>query len=169
MNKVKVSIKRKVILKCKEEISKCILYFLYKGFKVLYKYDNELKKELMGLPENFSVNIQIAPKGYRLCLSKKNEEVSKRKRNANPDMNICFNNIDVAFKTLIGLKGISKAYSEHAFTLKGNVNEGMKLVRCIDIIEAYLFPKFMAKRILKQIPKKTLNPIRTYMHVIFEY
>ena len=43
----------------------------------------------------------------------------------------------------------------------------MSLVRCIDIVEAYLFPKFITKNILKEIPKKSMGLVRCYGNVLF--
>ena len=45
----------------------------------------------------------------------------------------------------------------------------MSFVRCVDIVEAYLFPKFITKRILKEVPKKYANIITTYRYVLFNF
>ena len=66
------------------------------------------------------------------------------------DLEITFKSIDVAFLMFTGRLGVSKAYAEHRFTLKGEIGKAMSLVRCIDIVEAYLFPKFITKNILKE-------------------
>ena len=66
-----------------------------------------------------------------------------------------------------GRLGVSKAYAEHRFTLKGEIGKAMSLVRCIDIVEAYLFPKFITKNILKEIPKKSMGLVRCYGNVLF--
>ena len=42
---MKQSIKRKMGISTKKFISKIVLFFLYKGFKVTYKYDENVKKE----------------------------------------------------------------------------------------------------------------------------
>ena len=65
-----------------------------------------------------------------------------------------------------GRLGVAKAYAEHRFTLKGEINQTMSLVRVIDLVEAYLFPKFITKNILKEVPKKEANMLRTYICVI---
>lgn len=62
-----------------------------------------------------------------------------------------------------GRLGVSKAYAEHRFTLKGEIGKAMSLVRCIDIVEAYLFPSIITKNILKYKPQKSMGIIKTYV------
>ena len=164
--KIKVSIKRKIIIKIKETISKIILYFLYKGFQILYKYDENLKYEINNLEDNFSIKLQLKNKGYSLILVKTSSSIKRVKSLSNPDIVICFKSVDSAFNVLIGRIGISTAYARHSFTLKGDISTAISIVRCINIIEAYLFPKFITKNILKEIPKKNLSIISTYIHVL---
>ena len=83
------------------------------------------------------------------------------------DLEITYKSIDVAFLMFTGRLGVSKAYAEHRFTLKGEIGKAMSLVRCIDIVEAYLFPKFITKNILKEIPKKSMGLVRCYGNVLF--
>ena len=163
---MEVSLKRKLELNFKEKISKIILFFLYKGFKILYKYDENLQYEIDNLKEGFSIKLQLKSNGYSLILLKTKETIRKAKFISNPDIVICFKSIDAAFNVLIGKIGISNAYSRHSFTLKGDISIAMSIVRCINIIEAYLFPKFITKRILKKLPKKNLNMLETYFHVL---
>ena len=163
---MKISLKRKLLLNIKESISKIILFFLYRGFKVLYKYDENLRYEIDNLKEDFSIKLQLKTNGYSLILVKTKYGIKKVKFISNPDIVICFKSIDAAFNVLIGRIGISDAYSRHSFTLKGDISTAMSIVRCINTIEAYLFPKFITKKILKELPKKNLNILETYIHVL---
>lgn len=81
-------------------------------------------------------------------------------------MTIEFRNIDAAFLVLSGQIGVAQAYSQHRFTLRGGIADCMSFVQCVEIIEAYLFPGFIAKKILKAIPKKEISPVSVYWHAI---
>lgn len=70
---------------------------------------------------------------------------------------------------LTGRLGVSGAYAGHRFTLSGEISEAMSFVRCIDIVEAYLFPKFITKHILKEVPRKQANMLKTYRYVLFNF
>ena len=165
---MKVSLKRKLIIYFKETICKIVLFFLYRGFKILYQYDRTVKEEIKEWEDDFTIQIQLNPNGSNLYLRKNPKGITKEKKVSNPDIVICFKSIDSAFLVFIGMIGISQAYAQHRFTLKGEIEKAMSLVRCIDTIEAYLFPKFITKKILKQIPKKEMKIVKTYIRILLE-
>lgn len=160
---MKQSIKRKMGISTKKFISKIVLFFLYKGFKVTYKYDENVKKEIDSLDNGFTAVIDTGIDNVKLIIKKENNKLIRLKDTENADIEIVFKSIDVAFLMFIGKLGVSKAYAEHRFTLKGEISKAMVLVRCIDIVESYLFPKIITKGILKYQPKKSIGIVRTYI------
>ena len=66
-----------------------------------------------------------------------------------------------------GRLGVSKASAEPRFTLKGEIGEAMSIVRCMDIVEAYLFPEIITRNILKAQPSKKIGILRTYLLTLF--
>ena len=175
---MKISIKRKIEVNFKRITSKIVLFFLYRGFKVLYHYDNNLKQELDALDDKLSIRLQLQKNDYSLILLKdknkikrikdKNNKNNKKENSNKEDIIITFKSIDSAFIVLTGRAGIAHAYARHSFTLKGDISKAMALVRCINIVEAYLFPKILTKNILKEIPHRNLNIFSTYFHVMFD-
>lgn len=59
MNKYKISVKKRFSNLVKSSISKIVLFFLYRGFKVLYKKDSRVKKELDDLEEGFALELKV--------------------------------------------------------------------------------------------------------------
>jgi hypothetical protein len=166
MKKMKISLKKKFIIKIKNEISKIVLFFLYKGFKVTYKHDDNVKKEIDSWKNGFSAVIDTGVKNTKLIIKKENNKIVKLKKIENPDIEIKFKSLEAAFLIFTGRLGVSKAYAEHRFTLKGEIGKAMSLVRCIDIVEAYLFPNIITKNILKYKPQKSMGIIRTYVFAL---
>ena len=164
---MKISLKRKMIIKIKKIISKIVLFFLYKGFKVTYKYDDNVKKEIDSWKDGFSFTVDTGEKGVKLTLKKENGKIIRVKEFKNADIEIVFKSLDVAFLMFTGRLGVSKAYAEHRFTLKGEIGEAMSIVRCMDIVEAYLFPEIITRNILKSQPNKKIGIIRTYLLTVF--
>jgi hypothetical protein len=82
------------------------------------------------------------------------------------DLAIYFKNIEAAFLVVTGQIGIAQAYAEHRFTLKGDIFITMPLVRALNITEAYLFPGFMAKKLMKRMPDRSNNKFNIYMATI---
>ena len=64
---------------------------------------------------------------------------------------------------LSGQVGVAGAYARHGFVLKGDIARAMSVVRCMDLAEAYLFPKLISKKILKEVPEKRMGLLRTYL------
>lgn len=164
---MKKSLKRKVVIKIKKYISKIVLFFLFRGFKVTCKYDDVVKKEVESWNDGFTASINTGLEDANLIIKKENGKLVKLKIAEKLDLEITFKSIDAAFLMFTGRLGVSKAYAEHRFTLKGEIGKAMSLVRCIDVVEAYLFPKLITKNILKEIPKKSMGLARCYGKVLF--
>ncbi len=157
------SYKKRVAIAIEKLVSKIVLFFLFKGFKVTYKYDENVRKEIDSLQDGFTAAIDTGEKDIKLIIRKKDNKIIRLKQVENADIEIVFKSIDVAFRMFTGRLGVSRAYAEHRFTLKGEIAQAMCLVRCIDIVEAYLFPKLITKNILKYQPKKNIGLLRTYI------
>lgn len=151
----------------KKIIANIVLFFLYRGFKVIYKIDDKVKREIDNWEDGFSIKIVTCKNGPYLNIKKESGKLIRIKdKNKNASIEIMFKNFNSAFLLLTGRKGISQAYAEHRFLLKGNIMDAMSFVRCTDIVEAYLFPKIITKKILKEVPKRKLNILLVYIRII---
>lgn len=166
---MRVSIKRKMIWQTKVLISRIVLFFLYRGFKIVNKLEPKVYKETSNWKEGYTIKIQTCTNGPSLLLEKKNNGIAKLKQEQKCDLEIIFKNLDTAFLLLTGRLGIAKAYCEHRFLLKGNIMEAMSLVRCLDIVETYLFPRFIAKHLVKKMEPLKVPRMITYIRVIMNY
>lgn len=161
---------KKLIRWIKIQISKIVLFFLYRAFHVAYHLDTNIEEEIDSWNENRQIEIKTEEKGPSLILQKTNGEI-KRIKEKTKESDICieFKSLDAAFLMLTGRLGVAMAYAEHRFMLKGDISQAMSFVRCVDMIESYLFPYFMTKRILKAKYKKQISSIQMYLHVIFNW
>ena len=82
------------------------------------------------------------------------------------DVTIRFKSPSDAFRVFTGQISVGQAYAQHKFVLRGDMALAMPFVRCVDITEGYLFPEFLAKRILKRLPEKEVSPARVYAAVV---
>ena len=162
-----ISLKRKIVIKIKRIISKIVLFFLYKGFKVTYKHDENVKKEIDSWKDGFSFIVDTGEKNVFLTLKKESGKIVRVKNMQDVDIEIVFKSLDVAFLMFTGKLGVSRAYAEQRFTLKGEIGEAMSIVRCMDIVEAYLFPEIITRNILKAQPSKKIGILRTYLLTLF--
>ena len=135
-----------------------VLQFLYRGMKVLYKLDYRMKEELDGWRENKTLRIQIM-NGPSITMTYTYLQ-GLQKTHQTPDITIVFKSVHTAFLVFTGMMSVKQAYLEHRFSLKGDVYESMRFVRCVDLVETYLFPRFMTKRILDHYEKKLKTKLK---------
>ena len=145
-----------------------VLQVLFRAIRVLSHCDSRVKQELLQMPQGRTVGLAVSPdeKAPRLTFSVSGGTVHKAPRDLRPDIQIVFKNETMAFRVFTGRMGIAGAYAVHAFTLRGNINETMGIVRVVDLVEGYLFPKFMTRRILKEVPEKELPTLAVYLRLI---
>ena len=142
----------------KKMVSAVILHFLFHGLNVLYQKDERVRLEVEEWEDGFT-------------WGKKTEEGLLRLygREAVPeamDLMIRFKSVDAAFLVMSGQVGVAGSYARHGFVLKGDIARAMSIVRCMDLVEAYLFPRLISKKILKEVPGKRMGLLHTYLAVL---
>lgn len=145
-----------------------VLQVLYRAIRVLSHCDSSVRQELLALPEGQIIRFSVSPHERSKCLTFQilQGTIRKAKPEVVPDIHITFKNEAMAFRVFTGRMGIAGAYAAHAFILKGNINEAMGIVRVVDRVEGYLFPRFMSRRILKEIPRKQVPTLVVYLRLI---
>lgn len=153
----------------KETICKVFAHFLYRGMKVLYKRDERVKNEIDNIKEGtcFVLKYGLEPTSKFTAIVKTPKGLKKRKELKDTDIVITFKTIDLAFKVMTGQKGLSTSYSEHDFILKGSINECMGFVRIVELVMTHLLPKKMLKKILREVPDRSISMFRTYVCALF--
>lgn len=145
-----------------------VLQVLFRAVRVLSRCDSRIRQELLDLPQGLTVKLSVSPAvdSRSLSLAVADGTVRRADKTAKPDIHIVFKNEAMAFRVFTGRMGIAGAYAAHAFTLRGNINQTMGVVRIVDMVEGYLFPRFMTRRILKEVPKKELTTLAVYLRLI---
>ena len=145
-----------------------VLQVLFRAIRVLSRCDSRIRRELLDLPRGQTIKLSVSPAEHSrsLTFTVADGTVHRADKSAAPDIHIVFKNETMAFRVFTGRMGIAGAYAAHAFTLRGNINQTMGVVRIVDMVEGYLFPRFMTRRILKEAPKKELPTLAVYLRLI---
>ena len=145
-----------------------IFWFLGRGFQSVASFDKAAGEEISGLNDLMYILLKVEPNGPSMVMQKRNGKLNfvGAKIPDKVDLAIYFKNIEAAFLVVTGQIGIAQAYAEHRFTLKGDIFITMPLVRALNITEAYLFPGFMAKKLMKRMPDRSNNKFNIYMATI---
>ncbi len=162
-----------VILKPKKKrlkiwIASIVLWFLGRAFQGVVSFDKGANEEVKSIPDGTIVMLKINPIGPFMSLEKRGDKFLYlgAVEMKNPDIAINFKNIEGAILVLTGQLGIAQAYAEHRFTLKGDIFPTMSIVRVLYLVEAYLFPKFMSKKLLKEMPDKETGKLNIILATI---
>ncbi len=148
----------------KSKLNAFIFKLLVKGINGANLYDTRVRQELADLPQPFTVSLAVFGQGTYITFKTSAEGVF-RCENDNADLQIVFKNAKIARKVLLGKVSIATAFSCHALLLKGDIYKAMGLVRVINIVENYLFPRFYTKAIPYE--KKQVSAFKMYMYVLF--
>lgn len=162
---MKISLDKKISKYFKIIVSKIVLFFLGRGIITLYKNDSIIKQEIESWNENFTIQITTEDTNINWQIQKRNGKLYRVKENKT-NLCISFKSVDILFKLVTGRLGVSKAYAEHRFLLKGEIKDAMSFVRVIDRTEGYLFPSLMTKRILKEVPKREKSMLEIYARLL---
>lgn len=145
------------------KLSSLILFFLFRGLRVLSVHDSRVRQEMEAWPQGLSVKLVCGGRGPVLSMTWTGSRGLVRQRHNCPaDITMVFKTPERALLVLTGLCGISQAYAGHYFSLEGDIHMAMGFVRCVEIAEAYLFPRFMSHRILRRVPEKQMPALLVY-------
>jgi hypothetical protein len=66
---------------------------------------------------------------------------------------VSFKNMESAFLMFTARISTAQGYCEHRLAVTGDIPLAMSAIRCLNVIETYLFPKIIAQNVVKRIPQ----------------
>ena len=139
----------------KRIIIKTVLFILGRAFQSASVLDSEIINEIAVWPEGFTMMFMVKPAGPFLTLKKFKGKIRYcgLKKPAEADLTVFFKNTASAFMLFTIQIGFPEGYARHIISVGGDIPEAMRLIRCFNIVQAYLFPGLISKRILKRVPR----------------
>ena len=153
----------------KKTIVGIVFFFLWRALKSLYFMDSRVRREMNSWPEGFIIHMQASFTGPHLTFGMVSGKPARLSSWHDAQVHIRFKTLDSAFRLVTGQLGVEQAYAQHRFVLSGDIASTMSFVRCVDIAEAYLFPAFITRRILRAVPRKEHSSLAVYRRVIFGF
>ena len=142
---------------------------LFYALKVLVKRDSRVKSAFAAYRAGyvFRLNAGMEKEDARLTFRVlENGGLEKTGDDVAADMEITIKSTSEAFKVFTGMTGIAQTYAAHGFFVKGNPYDTMGLVHGLELAEAYLFPKILARRILARVPSKRCSVGIVYLGLV---
>jgi hypothetical protein len=148
----------------RKALAGAVLVFLGRGLVAATRLDARVRREVVRWPDGTVITITVAPDGPRTSwrfADGRLEYVGSRD-DLTPTLLVTYKSIDVALPVLLGRQGILAAFAEHRSTLAGDIGLGMSLVRCLHIVESYLFPDVIGRHVLPGPPSREVSHLRAY-------
>lgn len=153
----------------KTALVKTLLFVMGRGIPAIARLDDDVRKEVEQWDESFSIMFEVLPNGPYLSLKKKDGELHfEGLHKTDADLVITFKNVDSAFMVFTTQLSTPEAYAQHRMSVKGDLSMSMSLIRCLNIVQFLLFPRILAKRIIRRLPELTPKRwgIRLYTYAV---
>lgn len=141
---------------------------LGKGLVSCSKIELAVQKELRSYEDGFVIELKVFNTDTKVAVQKMGNEFKYlgSKYNITPDLSVIFKSYEGALLLVLGQIGVYEGYAQHRFIVKGDFILGMPFVRILYYVEAYLFPKFITKNILKEMPERSSTKLKAYLRLL---
>jgi len=132
------------------------------AFELVTKMVPEMKAEIAGWNEGRKFAVGVLPKGPYITLEKRGDMIFYLGKGLlSPEISLLFKNLDSGVLVFTGMMSSHQAVAECRVIIKGNNAYAMEVTRAMAIVQTYLFPSIMFKKIFKDPPKLSLAQMIT--------
>ncbi len=139
-----------------------VLRAVHAALVELSRLDSRVRRELERLPEGTAYSVYTGHDAPCLHVQWKGGRLLRLRKPAPGACLLRIKSMALSFRLFTGQMGLAQAYARHAFVLAGDVGDVMRLVRLVNLVEAYLFPRVVTRRILTDIPPLEGSYLRVY-------
>lgn len=135
----------------KKTLAGIILFVLGRAFQVISRTDRTVGNEVARWPEGFKLELAVHPHGPALKMQKIDGRLlTKNFGHQTADLSMGFKHMESALLVLLPIAGVPRAFAERRITVTGDVAKSMSFVRCLNVVLYYLYPDFVADRIVRR-------------------
>lgn len=145
-----------------------VFWFLGRGICACAVADSRVQAEVRDWEEGARILMRVEPSGPAMALEKRGGRLRflGTREIADPTLTISFKHIDAALPVLLGMTSVAQGYAQRRMTLKGDLTFAMSVVRVMLLVEAYLFPSLITRRIMQRVPKREVSMVRIYLSTV---
>lgn len=142
-----------------------VLRVVHAALVELRVLDSRVAREFERMPDGLSYAIATGHRGPMLFVKWEGGKLKRLAELEAPSCALRIKSMPLSFRLFTGQMGLSQAYARHAFTMGGEVADVMRLARLVNLVEAYLFPKIMTRRIMTDVPETEVCFLRAYARI----
>ncbi|WP_347464166.1 hypothetical protein ABEF85_03935 [Acinetobacter thermotolerans] len=133
---------------------KLMMDVIGRGLVMASQVDEEIKQEVAQFPANFTLSMKVFSNGpafiARVTEDKQLELV--KSLDGKPDLTITFKHLHHAFLVFSFQESTSQAFANDRMIADGDISYAIRLVRCLNKMEALILPKLLAQLAVKEYP-----------------
>ena len=140
-------------------------------FEIVSKKDDVIIEELKDWEEGLVLVLGVLPFGPAISMKKEDGRIKYLGKGykEEPSLKILFKNVDSAFLPFTGQMGNHTAFAQHRTLVHGSLVDVVKANRVMGLVQTYLLPNIVLKRIFKRPPKYTFKQLllKGYLYMVF--
>lgn len=156
---------------------KLMMDVIGRGLVMASQVDDEIKQEVAQFPVNFVLSMNVFSHGpaFIARVTEQHQLELLKNYTTKPDLTIRFKHLNHAFLVFSFQESTAQAFANDRMVADGDVAYAIRLVRCLNKMEALILPKLMAKRAVKEYPQelhlknKVLNATNIYLKIAQSY
>lgn len=139
--------------KAKRTVVRTSLLALAAAFEMVSRQSPEMKAELAEWDSGRVFTVGVLPEGPFITMRKESDGLHYLGTGPqDADLRMLFKNVDSALMALTGMIGAHTAFAEHRAIIHGSLYEAMQINRAMAIVQKFLMPGPVLKRITKRPP-----------------
>ncbi|MGF2685878.1 hypothetical protein ACQUWM_05210 [Marinobacter sp. DUT-3] len=145
-----------------------------RALQAVSEVDAQVQQEARVLPEGFLFEMMVMPSGSSLIVEHTGNGRFHYHGTSAPrpvDLSIQFKHIAHAFMVLSFQEKTSVAFANDRMLVDGDISYAIRMTRVLNRLEAFILPKLVAKRAVKEypanlhLPEKLISAARIYLKV----
>jgi len=162
------------VSKAKKLYVETMMQVIGRALQAVSQVDELIRNEVHQLPQGFIVQMKVLPSGPAFTVQKQTDGSLKYLggiTHHKPDLCIAFKHITHAFLLFSFQESTAMAFAHDRMMVDGEISYALKITRILNRLEAFILPKLLAERALKEyptslkLPEKLLHGARIYLQL----
>ena len=135
---------------------KLMMDVISRGLVMASQVDSEIQQEIAQFPAGFRLSMNVFPHGPQFVLEVDAEHRLQlvKQLTEKPDLTITFKHLHHAFLVFSFQESTARSFANDRMIVDGDISYAIRLVRCLNKMEALILPKLIAELAVKQYPEQ---------------
>lgn len=133
---------------------KLMMDVIGRGLVMASQVDQEVQQEVAKFPAGFILSMTVFPHGPAFVAQVNQKQQLELLHNfqGKPDLTVMFKHLHHAFLVFSFQESTAQSFANDRMIADGDVSYAIRLVRCLNKMEALILPKLVAELAVKQYP-----------------